>query len=197
MSTDPPLARLHEPREDSAMPLPTPRARWLRAARIPALVAAAWAGGCAPPLRSALAPLCADQGALAHVEFSVDSVRPTAGPALVAARGSRFRLVITFAAPTSAQPDGATRGATPPAGCSDRSGTATAEGELPAGLRNATSSTHDASWRIERDSVILDLNPRARDNNVFVVLPLEAGRGHWGLSTFAGQVASGSTAETR
>ena len=44
-------------------------------------------------------------------------------------------------------------------------------------------------WRVEGDTVFLDLNPKSRDNNLMMVLPIHGGRGHWGLSTFAGEVA--------
>ena len=72
-------------------------------------------------------------------------------------------------------------------------GTATFKGDVPLQLRSATSGDNTATWRIEGDTVILDLNPKTRDNNLMLVLPVAGGRGRWGLSTFAGEVARGTT----
>ena len=161
----------------------SPRRRLLRHA--PALLfGAAAALACAPKPRPTLAPLCAGSTATAHVAATVDTTRPPAGPELAAAKGSRFELRFTFAAP-SARGTGT--------GCIGTAGTAAFTGTLPDRIRTATSPAGQATWRIEGDTVLLDLNPGARDNNVFVVLPLHGGRGHWGLSTFAGEVAAGAT----
>jgi hypothetical protein len=72
-------------------------------------------------------------------------------------------------------------------------GSASFSRDIPAAIRAATSAASVASWRVEGDTVLLDLNPHVRDSNVFVTLPLVGGRGHWGLSTFAGEVAGGHT----
>ena len=157
--------------------------------RIPALLlGAAAALGCARKPVPTLAPLCSGATATAHVAATIDTIRPPAGPELAAAKGSRFELRFTFAA--------AKAGAAA-AGCPGTAGTAAFTGSLPVPIRTATAAAGMASWRIETDSVLLDLNPGARDNNVFVVLPLHGGRGHWGLSTFAGEVAGGATAFIR
>lgn len=149
------------------------------------LLAAAVALACAPKPAPTLAPLCSAGTGAAHVAATIDTTRPPAGPELTAAKGSRFELRITFAA-ASTRPTGT--------GCTGTAGTAAFTGSLPDRIRTATSPAGGATWRIEGDTVVLDLNPGARDNNVFVVLPLNGGRGHWGLSTFAGEVAGGGTA---
>jgi hypothetical protein len=72
-------------------------------------------------------------------------------------------------------------------------GTASFKGDIPEPLRNATEPGGTATWRVEGDTVLLDLNPKSRDNNLMMVVPLAGGTGHWGLSTFAGEVARGRT----
>lgn len=161
---------------------PFPRlSRRARALLLGAVVAVACARKPAPTL----APLCSGGTPTAHIAATIDTTRPPAGPELAAAKGSRFELRFTFAAPSTRATGG---------GCTGTAGTATFTGTLPDGIRTATSPAGSASWRVEGDTVLLDLNPGARDNNVFVVLPLHGGRGHWGLSTFAGEVAAGATA---
>ena len=140
---------------------------------------------CAPKKPLTLAALCAGTPATAHVAATIDTTRPPAGPELTAARGTRFELTLTFEAAS-------TRGAE--SHCSGTAGTATFSGTFPDRIRGATSANGRASWRVEGDTVLLDLNPGMRDNNVFVSLPLNGGHGHWGLSTFAGEVAGGGTA---
>jgi hypothetical protein len=146
------------------------------------LVAIALSLACAPRQVPTLAPLCSGSPANAHLAATIDTIRPTAGAELTAAKGSRFELTIVFAAPTT-RADGSS--------CTGTTGTATFTGTLPERLRTATAPAGRASWRIDGDTVLLDLNPGTRDNNVFVSLPLTGGRGHWGLSTFAGEVGAG------
>ncbi|HET9004110.1 MAG TPA: hypothetical protein VFN39_08965 [Gemmatimonadaceae bacterium] len=148
-------------------------------------MAAALFLACAPKQPPTLAALCSGGTATARIAATIDTTRPPAGPELAAAKGTRFELTFTFAAP-------ATRGAD--SHCTGTAGTAIFSGALPERLRPATSSVGRASWRIDGETVLLDLNPGTRDNNVFVALPLNGGRGHWGLSTFAGEVAAGGTA---
>ena len=149
------------------------------------LVAAAVSLACAPKQPPTLAPLCSGGTATARIAATIDTTRPPAGPELAAANGTRFELTLTFAAPAS-------RGAD--SNCTGTAGTATFSGTLPDRIRTATSSTGQATWRIDGETVLLDLNPGTRDNNVFIALPVNGGRGHWGLSTFAGEVAAGGTA---
>ena len=149
------------------------------------VLAAALSLACAAKAPPTLAALCAGGPGAARITASIDTTRPPAGPELEAARGTSFELTFAFAAP-------ATRGSD--SSCTGTSGTAAFSGTLPPRLRTATSNTGQATWRIEGESVLLDLNPGTRDNNVFVALPLNGGRGHWGLSTFAGEVAAGGTA---
>ena len=149
------------------------------------ILAATVALACAPKKALTLASLCAGSSVTTRVSATIDTLRPPAGPELAAAKGSRFELRFTFAGPEA--PASATD-------CSGTSGTAIFSGTLPERIRTATSSAGTASWRIDGDTVLLDLNPGTRDNNLFVVLPLHGGRGHWGLSTFAGEVAGGATA---
>jgi len=153
-------------------------------------VAAALALACTPKLAPSLAGLCAATPATAHVSATIDSVRPTAGAALVAAKGSHFEMTFEF-------PAGATVTSGDAANCTGAHGTAAFSGTLPDRIRLATASSGQATWRIEGDTVLLDLNPGTRDNNVFVVLPLDGSKGHWGLSTFAGEVAGGNTTAIR
>lgn len=149
------------------------------------LAAAALSLACAPKHPPALSALCSGATAAARIAATIDTTRPPAGPELTAAKGSRFELTLNFAAP-------ATRG--PGSSCDGSTGTATFSGPLPDRIRTATSSASQATWRIDGETVFLDLNPGTRDNNVFIALPLNGGRGHWGLSTFAGEVAAGGTA---
>ena len=158
--------------------------RRLRSRAALLLAAAALSFACAPKQPPTLAALCSGGTATAHIAATIDTTRPPAGPELAAAKGSRFELTFTFAPPSA-------RGADP--SCTGTTGPATFSGTLPDRLRTATSSTGQATWRIDGETVLLDLNPGTRDNNVFVALPLNGGRGHWGLSTFAGEVAAGGT----
>lgn len=139
---------------------------------------------CAPTQPPTLASLCSGGPATAHIAATIDTTRPPAGPELTAAKGSRFEMTFTFAAPS-------TRGAD--SNCAGSTGTATFTGTFPDRIGTATSASGRATWRIDAATVLLDLNPGTRDNNVFVALPLHGGRGHWGLSTFAGEVAAGGT----
>ena len=137
-----------------------------------------------------LASLCLGGTATAHVAATIDTTRPPVGPELAAAKGRRFELTFAFPAVefTTVGPHDAE------SSCDGSTGTATFKGSLPDRLRTATSATGQATWRIDGGTVLLDLNPGTRDNNVFVALPLNGGRGHWGLSTFAGEVVAGATA---
>ena len=163
----------------------SPRTRMLR--HIPAFLVAAWVAlACAHKRAPTLAALCSGGTAAAHLAATIDTTRPPAGPELAAATGSRFELHITFARPSTGAPSAR-------AGCTGTAGSATFTGARPDGVRLATSAAGAATWRIERDTVLLDLNPGVRDNNLFIALPLHGGRGHWGLSTFAGEVAGGRT----
>ena len=159
-------------------------ARLIRLA-LPAAVAAAVA--CAARQEPSLASLCSGSSATATVEATIDTTRPPAGAALTAAKGERFTMHFTFT------PAGGDAALVPAGDCTGRTGTATTAADLPAMIRNASSSSRHATWRIEDDTILLDLNPGTRDNNIFVAIPLHGGRGHWGLSTIAGEVASGAT----
>ena len=162
----------------------------LRAATLGALTAVAVSSAaCARARPLTLNGLCNGAPADAHIAAWVDRVSGPGGPALTQLRGTRFVLRISLFAAAEA-------GSSPAAGrpsCTGASGAATFTGDVPDRLRTATSAASAATWRIEGDTVLLDLNPRVRDNNVFVVLPLDGTRGHWGLSTFAGEVAGGHT----
>jgi len=152
---------------------------------LPPLIAAALSLACAAKQPPTLALLCTGGPATAHVAATIDTTRPPAGPELTAAKGNRFEMHFTFAHASS-------RAAT--TDCTGTAGTATFTGTFPDRIRTATSGAGQATWRIEGERVLLDLNPGTRDNNVFVAFPLNGGRGHWGLSTFAGEVAAGGTA---
>jgi hypothetical protein len=147
------------------------------------------ASGCARNSPPDLDALCDRGRAEANIRATVDHLRGPAGPALAALEGARFDVRLTFFAPT----DSGAATSNGPTACTGTHGAATFSGEIPAAIRNATSAAGAATWRVEGDSVLLDLNPRVRDSNVFLTLPLDGGRGHWGLSTFAGEVAGGHT----
>ena len=143
------------------------------------------AASCGNRTDATLTGLCDGREATHRVEAVVDTVLPFAGAALADLKGQRFELRFTFAPPA---PTGPTAGT---AECQGAMGTARFAGELPEKLRSATASDGSAGWRIEGDTILVDLNPRARDNNLVMSLPLAGGRGHWALSTFAGEVARG------
>ena len=151
------------------------------------VLGASLALACARKPAPTLAKLCFGGAARAHVSATIDTTRPPAGPELAAATGSRFELRFAFKA---VEPRGVE------SSCDGSTGTATFTGSLPDRIRTATSAAGQATWRIDGDTMLLDLNPGVRDNNVLVALPLNGGRGHWGLSTFAGEVAAGRTAFT-
>jgi hypothetical protein len=154
------------------------------------LVTAAFTAACAAKKPPTLSALCTGRGATARVAAAIDTVRSLAGPALVTMKGSRFEMRFDFAP----RADSANRGARD---CNESHGTAAFTGTIPERVRLAAAADGEATWRVAGDSVLLDLNPGTRDNNVFVVLPLDGGRGHWGLSTFTGEVAGGTTTAIR
>ena len=137
-----------------------------------------------------LTGLCGGQQAVQRVDATIDSVMPPGGDALRSLRGRGFAIRLTFIPGPATGAAAGTGGAT---GCDGRMGTATFKGDVPEPLRNATERGGSATWRVEGDTVILDLNPKTRDNNLMMVLPIHGGHGHWGLSTFAGEVARGVT----
>jgi hypothetical protein len=147
-----------------------------------------WPLACRAP--ETLAAVCAGREATQRVDATIDTVMPPAGPALGALRGRSFSIRLTF---IPGPATGAAAGTGGASGCDGKMGTASFEGDIPEPLRNATEPGGTATWRVEGDTVLLDLNPKTRDNNVMMVLPLAGGRGHWGLSTFAGEVARGRT----
>lgn len=156
--------------------------------RLPLTAALVLALACPARHPASLTDLCAGIPATVTVDATIDSVRPPAGPALTGAKGQHFTMRFTFAAPGGPNSPAATAGS-----CDGQIGSAAVDADLPAPLRNAASASHQASWRIDGETMMLDLNPGTRDNNIFVALPVRGGDGHWGLSTFAGEVASGPT----
>ena len=156
-----------------------------------AAILVAFSIGCSRPGDSrVLTPLCAGQEVTQRVDATVDTVLPNGGTGLATARGRHFAIRLSFQPSPATGPAAGTGG---PNACDGRMGSATFKGDVPEQLRSATSSDNAATWRIEGDTVILDLNPKTRDNNLMLVLPLAGGKGHWGLSTFAGEVARGVT----
>jgi len=158
-----------------------------RSRSIAVLAAGLIAAACGRKAQPSLAAICAGARAEARVVATVDHVRGPGGPALTSLQGTRFELRFTFLAPAPGSPGGDAA-----ATCAHDRGTATFTGEIPDPVRNATSREGTASWELQGDSVLLDLNPRVRDSNVFVTFRLDGGRGHWGLSTFAGEIAGGA-----
>ena len=132
-----------------------------------------------------LSAICDGQEASRRLPSTIDSVMAPGGAELAALRGRTFTLDVALRPAPSTGPAAGT------GGCDGRMGDAHFSGELPEPLRGATSPEGRATWRTEGDSVLIDLNPGTRDNNLVLVLPLGAGSGHWGLSTFAGEVARG------
>ena len=139
--------------------------------------------------KESIAALCDGRSASAVAISLVDTVLPGAGEALAVIKNRSFETRLTFQPGATS---GAAAGSGGRSGCEGRMGSATFEGEIPEPLRGAASSG-SATWRVEGDSIWLDLNPGVRDNNIFMVLPLRGGKGHWSLSTFAGDVVRGAT----
>lgn len=132
-----------------------------------------------------LSAICEGREASRRLPSTIDSVMAPGGAELASLRGRTFTIDVAL------QPAPATGPAAGGSGCGGRMGDAHFSGELPEPLRGATSADGRATWRTEGDSVLLDLNPGSRDNNLVLVIPLGPGSGHWGLSTFAGEVARG------
>lgn len=135
--------------------------------------------------QSGLSAICEGREASRRLPSTIDSVMAPGGAELAALRGRTFTIDVAL------QPAPATGPAAGGGGCGGRMGDAHFSGELPEPLRGATNAQGRATWRTEGDSILLDLNPGSRDNNLVLVLPLGPGSGHWGLSTFAGEVARG------
>jgi hypothetical protein len=153
-----------------------------------ALLVPSWALACRAP--ETLAALCAGRETTHQIDATIDTVMPAAGPALGVLRGRSFSIQLTF---VPGPATGAAAGIGGASGCDGKMGTASFKGDIPEPLRNATEPGGTATWRVEGDTVLLDLNPKSRDNNLMMVVPLAGGTGHWGLSTFAGEVARGRT----
>lgn len=164
-----------------------------RLARTLIAIAAPLVAACARQAPATLSALCAGQRGEARVVATVDFVRGPGGAALTSLQGTRFALTFAFAPPG----DSGDAGPGSSTGCNGVHGSATFGGTIPDAIRHAASANGEASWRVQDDSVLLDLNPRVRDSNVFLTLPLRGGGGHWGLSTFAGEVAGGATEPAR
>jgi hypothetical protein len=148
------------------------------------VVVALLGGAChRPPATPALGALCRGADVETPVRLVVDSTRPAAGAAVSELARQSYDVDLAFRA-------GEQR-----AECSGRTGRVAFEGKLPSALATAVSPDHVGLWRIAGDSVALDLNPNARDNNLTLVLPLSGGPGRWGWSTFAGEVVRGRVEE--
>jgi hypothetical protein len=113
----------------------------------------------------------------------VDNVRPTAGAAAADLAGKSYDVTLAF------------RAGEPRDECSERTGRVAFEGQIPDALSGALSGDRVGLWRITGDSVAIDLNPSARDNNLTLLLPMSGGSGRWGWSTFAGEALSGRAEE--
>ena len=143
--------------------------------------------GCRRPAGepASLESLCRGNPAQTRVTLVVDSVRSTAGPALQELRGGRYALRLSFGG-----------GGSPVGRCEGRRGTVRIDGTLPPPLAGAASASAPPEWHILGDRAVIELNPRARDNNLSLSLPLRGGPGRWGLSAIAGEVASGRVPTT-
>lgn len=138
-----------------------------------------------------LTGLCEGRVATRRVESTVDTILPYAGTGLAGLKGKHFSLRLEFSLPPTTGPAAGT------SECQGAMGEARFSGDLPAQLRTAAAENGVAGWRIEGDTILVGLNPRARDNNLVISLPLAGGRGHWSLGTFAGEVARGSATAGR
>ena len=138
-----------------------------------------------------LAPLCAGRETTQRVDVTIDTVMPPADQALSVLKGRTFAVELTF---VPGPATGAAAGTGGASGCDGKMGAGRFSGDVPDPLRNATDQGGSFTWRVESNVVFVDLNPRTRDNNVVMSLPLAGGEGQWGLSTFAGEVARGRTA---
>jgi hypothetical protein len=138
-----------------------------------------------PETTPALGALCRGADVEAPLRLVVDSIRPTAGAAAADLAGKAYDVTLAF------------RAGEPREECAQRTGRVAFEGPLPDALASAMAADRVGLWRIAGDSVAVDLNPSARDNNLTLVLPMSGGPGHWGWSTFAGEVLRGRAEERR
>ncbi len=139
---------------------------------------------CAVPHTSSLSSLCSDESVVQHVVLVVDSVAPPGGLNVQELRGRRIALTLTLLSDVE-QPSPFR------SPCPDATGRATWVGAIPGALRTGVGDSTRAAWRIQGDKVRIDLNPGVADNNLEILLPIEGDGGRWGLSTLAGEVASG------
>ncbi|HET7586147.1 MAG TPA: hypothetical protein VFK13_14640 [Gemmatimonadaceae bacterium] len=159
----------------------SPRRTWSSCgAAVLAAFATATLTACATSGTSRVSGVCERSTVVQHVVLVVDSVSPRAGPELVPLQGDRVNLTLTLL------PD-----RDPLHHCPDVSGPAAWSGELPDVLRTGAGDSAQAAWRIEGDAVAMNLNPGVFDNNLLITLPLSGEVGHWGLSTFVGEVVGG------
>lgn len=165
--------------------------RWAAALAVAAGAVAAVAASCGPRNDPSLTGLCDGREATQRVDATVDTVLPFAGPLLAAIRGRHFALRITFSPPDPTGPAAGT------AECQGAMGEAHFSGDIPEPLRGGADAGNTAGWRIEGDTILLDLHPKARDSNLVMSLPVRGGRGHWALSTFAGETVRGVTTSGR
>ncbi|HEX2781058.1 MAG TPA: hypothetical protein VHM30_16280 [Gemmatimonadaceae bacterium] len=151
----------------------------------------ALAATCGPRNDATLTGLCEGRNAEQRVDATVDTVLPYGGPALAAVKGRHFALHIAFSPPPLTGPAAGT------AECQGAMGEAHFSGDIPLPLRGGAAQDNTAGWRIEGDTILVDLNPKARDSNLVMSLPLRGGRGHWALSTFAGETVRGAATTGR
>jgi hypothetical protein len=135
---------------------------------------------CAHRTSSRLADLCEGGDVATRVVLVIDSVAAVGGADLARLRGDRFDVLVNLFNQLE------------PRGCADRSGEASIDvGDLPDELGSAASKSGSAHWRVDSLSVVVELNPGVRDNNLTFSLPLDGSDGHWTLSRFPGVVAEG------
>ena len=149
------------------------------------------AASCGPRNDPSLTALCEGREATQRIDATVDTVLPFGGATLAATRGRHFALRITFSPPAATGPAAGT------AECQGALGQAHFSGDIPEPLRGGAASDNTAGWRIEGDTILLDLHPKARDANLVMSLPVRGGTGHWALSTFAGEAVRGTTTSGR
>lgn len=144
------------------------------------LAAGCLLAGCTPRVSGRIAAVCQGVRVGERVSLVIDSVGPAAEVRLGALRGRAFDLALTLFR-------GRDAGA-----CEDRTGHAhVSVGELPDALAHATAGNRGGQWWIQGTDLVINLNPRAADDNLIFTLPLDGGAGRWSLATLAGPIARG------
>jgi hypothetical protein len=146
-----------------------------------ALALALLLGACHSRPSYKLTDLCGGAtGVTQRLTLVIDSAHPAAGASARGLVGKKYDLTLNLFNLLN------------PPRCEDRDGEASLSGYLPDFLSHAVSTRKQVPrWSIEGPDVAVQLNPGVLDDNLSFTLPLDGRDGRWGLSTLAGEVASG------